>query len=118
MLPFTRVRGLSDRLARRIARNTQLVLLEESSLAKVADPSAGSGGLEDLTEKLCAAAWAQLQEIELTGGAWAAPFMAAIEPWLVPRRKTGPGAFSWATRTKSMTKAAYPGELRKPLRFA
>ena len=39
---FTAALGLPDRFARRIARNTQLVLLEESHLAKVADPAAGS----------------------------------------------------------------------------
>ena len=49
VLPFTAAIGLPDRFARRIARNTQLVLLEESNLAKVADPAAGSGGIEDLT---------------------------------------------------------------------
>ena len=53
-------------------RNTQLILLEESNLAKVGDPAAGSGALEDLTGKLCAAAWSLFQEIEAAGGAWAA----------------------------------------------
>ncbi len=72
VLPFTSALGLPDRFARRIARNTQLVLLEESNLAKVADPAAGSGGIEDLTGQLCRAAWAQFQEIEQAGGAWAA----------------------------------------------
>ena len=64
--------GLPDRFARRIARNTQLLLLEESNIAKVADPAAGSGGIEDLTEKLCRAAWTLFQEIEAAGGAPAA----------------------------------------------
>jgi methylmalonyl-CoA mutase len=72
VLPFTLALGLPDRFARRIARNTQLVLLEESNLAKVADPAAGAGGIEDVTEKLCRAAWAGFQEIEAAGGAWAA----------------------------------------------
>jgi methylmalonyl-CoA mutase len=67
-LPFTNAIGLPDEFARRIARNTQLILLEESSLAKVADPAAGSGGIEDLTAKLCAAAWTQFQDIERAGG--------------------------------------------------
>src|SRR5204863_1357870 len=61
-LPLTAAIGLPDRFARRVARNTQLVLLEESSLAKVADPAAGAGGIEDLTAQLCAAAWAQFRE--------------------------------------------------------
>jgi methylmalonyl-CoA mutase len=71
-LPHTAALGLPDAFARRVARNTQLILLEESNLAKVADPAAGSGAIEDLTAKLCAAAWAQFQEIEKAGGAWAA----------------------------------------------
>ena len=50
-LPFTLAVGLPDRFARRIARNTQLILLEESNLASVADPAAGSGAIEDLTEQ-------------------------------------------------------------------
>jgi methylmalonyl-CoA mutase len=72
VLPHTAALGLPDAFARRIARNTQLILLEESNLAKVADPAAGSGAIEDLTSKLCAAAWVQFQEIEKAGGAWAA----------------------------------------------
>lgn len=72
VLPFTMALGLPERLARRIARNTQLVLLEESNLAKVADPTAGSRALENMTGQLCRAAWALFQEIEQTGGAWAA----------------------------------------------
>jgi methylmalonyl-CoA mutase len=72
VLPFTAARGLPERFARRIARNTQLVLLEESHLAKVADPAAGSGAIEDLTDQLCRAAWAQFREIEGSGGIAAA----------------------------------------------
>jgi methylmalonyl-CoA mutase len=71
-LPHTAPLGLPDAFARRVARNTQLILLEESNLAKVADPAAGSGAIEDLTAKLCAAAWSQFQEIEKAGGAWSA----------------------------------------------
>jgi methylmalonyl-CoA mutase len=68
VLPFTAALGLPERFARRIARNTQLVLLEESHLAKVTDPAAGSGAVEDLTGQLCRAAWALFQEIEAAGG--------------------------------------------------
>jgi methylmalonyl-CoA mutase len=38
----------------------------------VADPAAGSGGIEDLTDKLCRAAWTSFQKIEAAGGAPAA----------------------------------------------
>ena len=72
VLPHTAPLGLPDGVARRIARNTQLLLLEESNLARVADPAAGSDALEALTEQLCAAAWSLFQEIERAGGAWAA----------------------------------------------
>ncbi|HEX5212809.1 MAG TPA: methylmalonyl-CoA mutase subunit beta [Pseudolabrys sp.] len=72
VLPHTASLGLPDAFARRVARNTQLILLEESNLAKVADPAAGSGAIEDLTAKFCAAAWAQFQQIENAGGVWAA----------------------------------------------
>jgi methylmalonyl-CoA mutase len=70
VLPHTATLGLPDAFARRVARNMQLVLLEESNLARVVDPAAGSGGFEALTEQLCLTAWAQFQEIEQAGGAW------------------------------------------------
>jgi len=72
VLPFTIARGLPDSFARRIARNTQLILLEEAHLDKVADPAAGSGAVEDLTDRLCRAAWALFREIEGAGGIAAA----------------------------------------------
>jgi methylmalonyl-CoA mutase len=81
VLPHTAPLGLPDRLARRIARNTQLVLLEESNLAKVADPAAGSGAVEALTQGLCTAAWQLFQEIEKAGGAW-----SALERGLIQRQ--------------------------------
>lgn len=68
VLPFTQALGLPDAFARRAARNTQSVLLEEAHLWRVADPAAGSGGLEGLTEALCEKAWALFQEIERAGG--------------------------------------------------
>ena len=50
----------------------QLVLLEESNLARVGDPAAGSGAIEAVTAELCAAAWALFREIEKAGGVWSA----------------------------------------------
>ena len=80
VLPHTAALGLPDAFARRVARNTQLVLLEESNLAKVADPAAGSGAIEHLTDALCASAWALLQTYDKAGGAF-----AALEQGLVQR---------------------------------
>ncbi|MHA7772100.1 methylmalonyl-CoA mutase family protein [Roseibium sp. M-1] len=68
VLPHTLAVGLPDGFARRLARNTQSILLEESNLGKVVDPSAGSGAIEDRTDKFCEAAWALFQEIEAAGG--------------------------------------------------
>lgn len=68
VLPFTAALGLPDAFARRVARNTQLILLDESNLARVADPAAGAGGFETLTDALCEKAWGLFQEIEREGG--------------------------------------------------
>lgn len=68
VLPHTAALGLPDRFARRMARNLQLILLEESNLYRVGDPNAGSGAIEALTDQLCAKAWALFQEIEAAGG--------------------------------------------------
>ncbi len=68
VLPHTIAHGLPDAFARRIARNTQTVLLEESNLWRVADPSAGAGATETLTDNLCQTAWSLFQEIEHEGG--------------------------------------------------
>jgi methylmalonyl-CoA mutase len=69
VLPFSTALGLPDAFARRIARNTQTILLEESNLYRVTDPSAGSGAIEALTDELCTAAWKLFQDIEKAGGA-------------------------------------------------
>jgi methylmalonyl-CoA mutase len=68
VLPFTTALGLPDAFARRLARNTQHILLEESNLWRVLDPAAGSGAFEALTDALCERAWAAFQEIEAEGG--------------------------------------------------
>jgi methylmalonyl-CoA mutase len=68
VLPFTAALGLPDAFARRMARNTQLILLDESNLARVADPAAGAGGFEAVTDALCEKAWRLFQGIEREGG--------------------------------------------------
>jgi methylmalonyl-CoA mutase len=52
----------------RIARNTQLILQEESQVTHVADPLAGSHYVEWLTDQLARAAWTLIQEVEKLGG--------------------------------------------------
>jgi methylmalonyl-CoA mutase len=70
-LPHTLGAGYPDALARRLARNGQLILLRESNLGFVADPAAGAGVFEALTLGLCKKAWARFQEIEAAGGLFA-----------------------------------------------
>ncbi|MFZ0835649.1 MAG: methylmalonyl-CoA mutase small subunit [Mycobacterium sp.] len=60
--------GVSAGFSRRIARNTQLLLLEESNIGRVLDPAGGSWYVEDLTEALAQQAWSHFQAIEARGG--------------------------------------------------
>ena len=68
VLPFSAALGIPDAFARRVARNTQTILVEESNLHRVADAAAGSGAIEYLTGQLCEKAWGLFQEIERAGG--------------------------------------------------
>ncbi|QDE96288.1 methylmalonyl-CoA mutase subunit beta [Myxococcus xanthus] len=66
--PFDEALGTPDASARRLARNTQLILRDESSLNRVADPAGGSYYLEQLTQDIARAAWTELRRIEALGG--------------------------------------------------
>lgn len=70
--PFDRAIGQPGALGRRIARNTQIVLQDESSLGRISDPAAGSWYVEKLTDEVAHAAWDRFTEIEREGGALAA----------------------------------------------
>jgi methylmalonyl-CoA mutase len=71
-LPYSTALGLADGFARRMARNTQTILLEESRVAAVADPTRGAGHVEALTAVLVEKALAILEDIEASGGMLAA----------------------------------------------
>ena len=71
-LPFSLTTGLPDEFARRIARNMQIILMEEAWLHHVGDPAAGSGYADFLVEALAERAWRFFQEIEKRGGMSAA----------------------------------------------
>jgi methylmalonyl-CoA mutase len=70
--PFDRALGEPGTIGRRIARNTQIVLQDESSLGRIADPLAGSWYGEALTDEVARAGWQRFTEIEAAGGALAA----------------------------------------------
>ncbi len=124
VLPFTAAVGLPDAFARRLARNTQTVLLEEANLHRIADPAGGSGLVEAETQALAAHAWALFQEIEAAGGLlamlrsgeWQARIgkTAAAREQAIARRKlplTGIGEFPNLAEV-------LPATLDVPIRFA
>ncbi|GHE10688.1 methylmalonyl-CoA mutase subunit beta [Klenkia taihuensis] len=88
--PFDAALGLPDPFARRIARNTQSLLLEESHLGRVLDPAGGSWYVESLTDALAHAAWELFTELERAGG-----YAAALSSGLVAERT----AAAWAARS-------------------
>jgi methylmalonyl-CoA mutase len=97
--PFTRPLGRPTDLARRQARNVQLVLMEEAGLGRVADPAGGAWFVEHLTRDLARKAWREFQAIEGDGGLAAALRAGCIAEAVaqirtrrakdVARRKTG-----------------------------
>ncbi len=60
--------ALPTEFSARIARNTQLILQEETGVTNVVDPLAGSYYVENLTHELAEAAWALIEEVEELGG--------------------------------------------------
>ncbi|MFC4128148.1 methylmalonyl-CoA mutase family protein [Nocardia rhizosphaerae] len=73
--------GVSESFSERMARNIQLLLLEESRLGHVQDPAAGSWYVDALTDELAAKAWEFMQELEAAGG-----YQAALESGLIAAR--------------------------------
>lgn len=67
-VPFDAALGQPDDFSRRLARNTQIILAEESHLGSVIDPAGGSWYIETLTEQLAQAGWKLFREIEARGG--------------------------------------------------
>ncbi|MFF1735344.1 methylmalonyl-CoA mutase family protein [Streptomyces sp. NPDC058247] len=99
VLPFDQALGLSDGFARRIARNTSTILIEESHLARVIDPAGGSWYVERLTDELAHAAWDFFQEIERSGGQ-----AAALRSGMVRERLAG----SWSLRSENLARRREP----------
>jgi methylmalonyl-CoA mutase len=86
VLPFTSAYAVADEQARRIARNTQLVLQEETHLGRVADPAAGAWAMEALADDLVKVAWGHVQEIERAGGLSAALASGLVQGWITTTR--------------------------------
>ncbi|MET7955655.1 methylmalonyl-CoA mutase family protein [[Kitasatospora] papulosa] len=99
VLPFDHALGLPDAFARRIARNTSTILMEESHLARVTDPAGGSWYVERLTDELASSAWAFFQEIERAGGQ-----AGALRSGMVQERL----AATWAARSEDLARRKEP----------
>ena len=113
-LPYTQALGLPDAFARRVARNSQIVLIEESNLARVADPAAGAGGFESLTAQLAEAGWEAFQLIEREGGIVASLSVGKLQRRIEATRETR--AKNVATRREVLTGATeFPYLAEKPV---
>jgi len=66
--PFDDAVGLSNDMGLRLARNTQLILQEETKLSSVIDPAGGSWYVEELTDQVAGSAWELFQDLERQGG--------------------------------------------------
>ena len=67
-LAFSQTQGTPNAFARRVARNMQHLLLQESHLWRVDDPAAGAGHVEVLTQRFCDEAWTVMRRCE--SGYW------------------------------------------------
>ncbi|MYT69136.1 MULTISPECIES: methylmalonyl-CoA mutase family protein [unclassified Streptomyces] len=99
VLPFDDALGVPDAFARRVARNTSTILIEESHLARVIDPAGGSWYVERLTDELAHAAWEFFQTIEREGGQ-----AAALRSGLVGDRL----AETWSVRAHRLAERREP----------
>jgi methylmalonyl-CoA mutase len=90
VLPHTLTHGVPDALARRLARNTQTILIAESHLDHVNDPAAGSGGVEALTDGLAERAWDIFGDIERRGGLAAVISDGTLKMMIDDARKNRP----------------------------
>ena len=65
---FDEAIALPTEFSSRIARNTQLIIQEETHITNVIDPWAGSYMMESLTQEMADKAWAIIEEVEAMGG--------------------------------------------------
>lgn len=99
VLPFDDALGLPDGFARRIARNTSAILMEESHLSRVIDPAGGSWYVESLTGQLAHAGWDFFQAIERAGGQ-----RKAVRSGMVGERL----AATWSARARRLATREEP----------
>ncbi|MCD8482495.1 MAG: acyl-CoA mutase large subunit family protein [Verrucomicrobia bacterium] len=104
----------ADTFSRRIARNTQHVLMEECDMTRVIDPAGGSWAVEVLTDNMARQAWKGFQEIEARGG-----IISALESgWLqteIAKVATEKSKGLESRRDVLVGTNVYPNATEKPL---
>ena len=97
--PLDEAIGLPDELALRLARNTQVILQDESHLAQVMDPAGGAWYVEAITAQMATAAWSTFQDLQRQGG-----IVATLRSgWLQDRIDE-----AWARREKDISRRKEP----------
>ena len=114
---FTDAVGLPTAFGRRQSRNTQLVLMEESHLGRVADPAGGAWYLDNLTDLLARAAWGGFQAIEADGGIIKALESGLIADIVEETREAQEAQFADKSR-KILGVTAFPNADDKPVEVA
>jgi len=115
--PFDDAVGAATPFSRRVARNTQALLIQEAHLARVVDPAGGGWLVESLTDALARAGWAFFQEIEAAGGAVVALDSGLLAARVAAVRATREKAV--ATRRTPITGVSeFPDLAEKPVERA
>ena len=115
--PYSSALGLPDGFARRMARNTQTILQEESHIARVADAAAGSWYVESLTTDLIASAWTVFQSLESSGGMVAALKAGTVQEMIAGVRAKRDGDI--AKRKRAVTGVSeFPNIAEAPVAVA
>ena len=112
--PCTATGASDNSLTRRIARNTQIILQEESHIGHVADAAGGSWYVEQLTRDLAESGWAEFQKIEAAGGILAAQESGSVQAALDKQTD----AFTAAVDTRALPLVGiseFPNIDEKPL---
>jgi methylmalonyl-CoA mutase len=116
-VPFDILAGGPTKFSRRVARNSLLVLQEESHLNRVMDPAGGSWFMDQLTEELATSAWQFLGDIEKQGGMQA----ALSSGWVAQQIEAAfePRARDIAIRKQGITGVSeFPNILEEPIESA
>jgi len=106
--PYDYLHHRDSSRGRRLARNTQHILKEESFLGRVDDPTAGSYYVESLTSDLTRRAWSRFQDIERSGGMLPALMSGEVQRSL--KRLWGERSRRFADRSEPITGISFFAE--------